>query len=218
MTGSRAMADADAPLDQLYGDPRARGHALHLGMWLFLGSETLLFAGLFGLYAAYRSAYAADFAAGVAHNHALIGTGNTLILITSSFFVAWSIHVLRRRRPWACIASLLLAMLLGGCFLALKLAEYSGHLAEGIAPGEHYASSELPSQGARMFFTLYYVMTGLHALHVIAGIAILGWLVVRVARRRTTAERRTELELGGLYWHLVDVVWIFLWPLLYLTS
>jgi cytochrome c oxidase subunit III len=210
------MADLD--VHEIYGDPRARGHALHLGMWLFLGSETLLFAGLFGLYSAYRAAYEADFAAAVGHNHALIGTANTLILIVSSFAVAWSIHALRGGRRRACIGALVAAMALGGCFLGLKLVEYSGHLAEGIAPGVHYASAALPSPGARTFFTLYYAMTGLHALHVIAGLAILGWLAFRVARRRLTAEHPIELELGGLYWHLVDVVWIFLWPLLYLTS
>jgi cytochrome c oxidase subunit 3 len=208
---------SDAAISELYADPRARGHALHLGMWLFLGSETLLFAGLFGLYSAYRAAYEADFAAGVAHNHMGIGTANTLILIVSSFFVALGIHALRGGHRRACLGALAAAMTLGGCFLGLKAVEYGSHLAEGIAPGPHYAFAALPSHGARMFFTLYYAMTALHALHVIAGISILGWLAIRVARRRTTAERPTELELGGLYWHLVDVVWIFLWPLLYLT-
>jgi cytochrome c oxidase subunit III len=208
---------AEPSVDEIYADPRARSYALHLGMWLFLGSETLLFAGLFGLYSAYRAGYEPDFAAGVAHNHALIGTANTLILIVSSFIVAWAIHVLRAGRRRACAGALVAAMALGGCFLGLKLVEYSAHLAEGIAPGMHYTSTALPSPGARTFFTLYYAMTGLHALHVIAGISLLGWLAVRVARRRTTAANPTALELGGLYWHLVDVVWIFLWPLLYLT-
>jgi cytochrome c oxidase subunit 3 len=202
----------------VYADRRQRDHALHLGMWLFLGSETLLFAGLFGLYAAYRSVYDADFAAGVDHNNATIGTANTLILIISSFFVAWSIHSLRANKRRMCIGSLLVAMLLGCTFLVLKLVEYSGHFAEGIEPGPHYSFAELPATGARTFFTLYYSMTGLHALHVIAGITILGWLALRVKRGRTIPERPVELELGGLYWHLVDLMWIFLWPLLYLTG
>lgn len=206
------------PAEPIYAEPRARAHALHLGMWVFLGSETLLFAGLFALYAAYRGAYPADFAAAVHHNNAVIGTANTAILIVSSFFVAWAIHAIRLGRRRLSLAALAAAMTLGAAFLALKSAEYSEHLAEGIAPGVHYSAAVLPSDGAQIFFTLYYAMTGLHALHVIAGISLLGWLAVRVARRRVTAERHTELELGGLYWHLVDVVWIFLWPLLYLTG
>lgn len=205
------------PAAVIYADPRQRAHALHLGMWLFLGSETLLFAGLFGAYAAYRAAYPAAFSAGVGHNHTLIGTANTLVLIVSSFFVAWGIHAMRAGRRRACIASLVVALLLGLTFLGVKGLEYREHVHAGIAPGVYYRFAELPSHGAALFFTLYYLMTGLHAVHVIAGMAILGWLALRVARRRTHQDHRIELELGGLYWHLVDVVWIFLWPLLYLT-
>ncbi|MGE0871875.1 MAG: cytochrome c oxidase subunit 3 family protein [Kofleriaceae bacterium] len=203
--------------EPIYAEPQSREHALHLGMWVFLGSETLLFAGLFGLYSAYRAWFPRAFAEGVAHNHAAIGTANTLVLIVSSFFVAWSIHALRRDRRRTCLLALTAAVLLGLTFLGLKTLEYSEHLAEGIAPGAYYSSSEVTAPGSQMFFTLYYVMTGLHAIHVIAGLTLLVWLISRVARRRTTAVRHVELELSGLYWHLVDVVWIFLWPLLYLT-
>jgi cytochrome c oxidase subunit 3 len=208
---------SDVPTEPIYADQRARDYALHLGMWLFLGSETLLFAGLFGLYASYRSAYPADFALGVQHNSATLGTANTLILIISSFFVAWSIHMLRGNRRKACIGFLVAAIVLGATFLGIKTVEYSGHLAEGLAPGMYYSSTELPQQGMQMFVTLYYAMTALHALHVVAGMAILGWLALRVRRGKTNPQKYAELELGGLYWHLVDIVWIFLWPLLYLT-
>jgi cytochrome c oxidase subunit III len=203
--------------DEIYADRRDRTHALHLGMWLFLGSETLLFAGLFALYAAYRSSYPAEFVAGVNHNDAAIGTINTLVLIVSSFCVAWAVHAIRRDNRRACLLALGGAMVLGTAFLIAKSVEYAHHLAEGIAPGAAYASHALPEVGTQLFFTLYYTMTGLHALHVIAGLTILAWVARRVWRRRTTAVRHVELELGGLYWHLVDVVWIFLWPLLYLT-
>ncbi|HWN70400.1 MAG TPA: cytochrome c oxidase subunit 3, partial [Haliangium sp.] len=110
-------------------------HAVRLGMWIFLSSETLLFAGLFALYAAYRADYPADFAAAVHHNNAAIGTANTAILIISSFFVAWSIHGMRLGRRRGCLAGLAAAMVLGATFLGLKTVEYSDHLAEGIAPG-----------------------------------------------------------------------------------
>lgn len=210
------MADQEPEL--IYTDPRQREHALHLGMWVFLGSETLLFAGLFGLYAAYRSEFSADFRTAVDHNNALIGTINTLVLIVSSFFVAWSVHAMRHDRRRTVLRGLTAAMLLGTTFLVVKGFEYADHIAEGIKPGLHYASAEMPTMGARTFFTLYYAMTGLHALHVIAGITILAWLTRRVKRGTTRADRTTELELGGLYWHLVDIMWIFLWPLLYLTG
>jgi cytochrome c oxidase subunit 3 len=205
-------------IEGIYATPRQRDHALHLGMWLFLGSETLLFAGLFAVYTGYRTIYSEQFEAAFHHNNAYIGTANTIVLITSSFLVAWSIHALRaggRRIATLCLSG---AILLGLTFLALKAFEYTDHLSEGFAPGFFYSSHELPHNGARTFFTIYYAMTGLHALHVIAGMSILGWLVWRVRRGRTTPEHHLELELGGLYWHLVDIVWIFLWPLLYLAG
>ena len=201
-----------------YDSPASRDRALRLGMWVFVGSETLLFAGLFAAYAAYRAMYPDEFHAAAAENAIWVGSVNTLVLIVSSFFVAWSVDLLRHGRPRATIAAIGATILLGGVFLGLKAYEYGDHLAHGIAPGQYYAYEALPLYGAAMFFTLYYLMTGLHALHVIAGLVIMAWMLVRVRRGALTAERHVALELGGLYWHLVDVVWIFLWPLLYLTA
>lgn len=212
------MKPEQRTVEEIYASPQARGHALHLGMWLFLGSETLLFAGLFALYSAYRTWFPAEFTAGIQHNNAVIGTLNTAVLIISSFFVAWSIHAIRGDRRRTAMLALGGAIVLGATFLVLKATEYGQHFAEGLAPGKAYSSTELPQPGVHMFFNLYYAMTALHALHVIAGMAILSWLTFRIWRRRTNPERHVELELGGLYWHLVDVVWIFLWPLLYLMD
>jgi cytochrome c oxidase subunit III len=199
-----------------YAEPKQRDAALTLAMWVFLGSETMLFAGLFGLYAGYRAGFTEMFAEAGSHNEEWIGSLNTFILIISSFFAAWAIHMTRHGKRMATLVSLALVILLGFAFLGFKSLEYSHHLQEGIAPGSYYTFEELPGPGARIFFTLYYFMTGLHALHVIAGLAFMGFLFVRVYRRRISAEHHVELELGGLYWHLIDVVWIFLWPLLYL--
>lgn len=201
-----------------YADQAQREHALRLGMWVFLGSETLLFAGLFGLYAGYRARYPEQFALAGMHNEEWIGSVNTFVLIVSSFFAAWAIHLVRGDRPRAAMWSLGAVILLGLTFLGLKSVEYSHHLAEGIAPASYYRYAELPERGARMFFTLYYFMTGLHALHVIAGLTVMVWLITRLRRGKATAEHHVELEMGGLYWHLVDIVWIFLWPLLYLST
>jgi cytochrome c oxidase subunit 3 len=193
-------------------------HALRFGMWLFLASELLLFAGLFALYTAYRTMHAHDFAAALHHNALLLGTTNTIVLIVSSFTVAWSIHALRAGRPRTTIWMLVATLALGATFLVIKGIEYSQHFSEGIYPGRMYAFAALPTDGAKLFFTLYYFMTGLHAIHMIAGLGIMSWLLLRVVRGRTTPARHGELELGGLYWHLVDSIWIFLWPLFYLAG
>jgi len=193
-------------------------HAVRFGMWVFLMSELLLFAGLFALYTAYRAEYSADFAAAYEHNWLALGSLNTVILIVSSFTIAWSIHCVRHDRHRAAVWMLAITMVCGVLFLVFKGIEYADHFEHGIFPGEFYAFAEMPTYGARMFFTLYYFMTGLHAIHMIAGLIVVGWLTTRVVRRKTTRYRHADLELGALYWHLVDSIWIFLWPLFYLAG
>ena len=195
----------------------ARDHRYRSAMWIFLGSETLLFAGLFALYGAYQSQYPVEFAAAGARSIAWIGLVNTLVLLTSSYFVASAIAYARAGRMRRAATSLVITLALGAAFLGFKLAEWHMHLAEGFAPGHAYSSAELPGAGASLFFTLYYLMTGLHALHVIAGMIIIGCLVLSITAGRITRPRHLVLELGGLYWHFVDIVWLFLWPLFYLV-
>lgn len=201
-----------------FQDTAKQAHAAHFGMWLFLASELLLFAGLFGLYTAYRTRYAAAFAEAVHHNELWIGTTNVVILIVSSFTVAWAVHCLRKGRRRAVLWSLAITLVCGLGFLGFKGLEYGIHFRDGVFPGRYYAYQELPGPGAQVFFTLYYFMTGLHALHMIGGLAAISWVTARVARRKTTAAYPVPLELGALYWHLVDSIWIFLWPLFYLTT
>lgn len=193
-------------------------HAAHLGMWLFLTSEVLLFGALFGIYTATRAEYGKAFLEAAHHNNVVLGTANTFVLITSSFFAAWAVHAVRLGRRRTMLASLAITVVLGVAFLVFKSLEYADHFAHGIYPGAHYAFSELPSDGANLFFTLYYVMTGLHALHVIGGLSALSVVFIIAYRGGYTAERHTPLELTVLYWHLVDVIWIFLWPLMYLVG
>jgi cytochrome c oxidase subunit 3 len=198
-------------------DSLARQHdTARLGMWVFLGSESLLFAGLFALYAAYRYAYPAEFYAASAHANLAIGTVNTYILLTSSLTVALAIHATRRDRRRQTVALLCATIALGLTFDVLKVIEYAGHLAEGIAPGDYYSFAAMPAHGAVLYVTLYYLLTGMHALHVTGGVCVLIWLALRARRGDFTPESHIALEFGGLYWHLVDLVWIFLWPLLYL--
>jgi len=201
-----------------FEDATRQAQASQLGMWLFLTSEVLLFAGLFALYVAYRITYSQSFAEASRHNDVLIGTTNTLILITSSFFVAWAVHAVRSDRRRTVVLSLLAAVALGAVFLTLKAFEYSDHFHHGIYPGGYYAFDELPANGAKIFFTLYYFMTALHAFHVIGGMIALAVVAILAARGKVRGDYHTSLENAGLYWHLVDVVWIFLWPMLYLAG
>ncbi len=196
-------------IDQ-YDSLEHRHATAKLGMWVFLASESLLFAGLVAVFAAYRHAFPAEFAAAAAHADLAIGTANTYLLLTSSLTIALALHAARHARVRR--ARLLVAVTIGFglAFLLLKGIEYGHHLSEGIAPGGWYAFAALPARGHALYFTLYYLLTGLHALHVIAGIVVLALFARRV-------EAVSRLELGALYWHLVDLVWILLWPLLYLV-
>lgn len=203
-------------LAEQFEDLAKQDHAARLAMWVFLASEILLFAALFALYTAYRAMYPDDFARAAAHNNLALGTINTFILITSSATVALALWAVRgglaRLAGWLLIFSI-------GCgilFLVLKGVEYGQHFRAGIYPGSGYQSTELTGQGVILFFTIYYLITGLHAFHVVVGLAVLCWLAAGALRGRFSADDHLRFELGTLYWHLVDVVWIFVWPLLYL--
>jgi cytochrome c oxidase subunit III len=206
-----------------FEDMGKQEHAMRLGMWLFLGSEVLLFAGLFALYASYRAMYGEDFKIAEQHNDPFYGTLNTFILITSSFTVAMSIYFVRNNKRGMSIFMLFLTVLFGLGFMGVKAVEYTKHFNEGIFPGIYYHCDEtlnghsLNTFGARTFYTLYYFMTGLHALHVIIGLTVLIVVGFRVRAGKYSSKYYVGLELGGLYWHLVDLIWIYLWPLLYLT-
>jgi cytochrome c oxidase subunit 3 len=202
--------------DQYSGYARQE-ETLRFGMWIFLASEALLFAGLFALYGAYRSLYPADFEEAIRRNTFAYGTANMYILLTSSFTVALSLWAIERGRARAALGLLLATVGLGLAFLVVKVAEYAEHWRHGALPGPFYHWEELRTFGANRFFTMYWTMTGIHALHVMGGLVVLLWLARRAWHGHYTAEHHTTMEMGTLYWHLIDVVWLFLWPTLYLT-
>jgi cytochrome c oxidase subunit III len=191
-------------------------HANRLGMWMFLGTEVLLFAGLFTAYAVYRFSYPETFRLASRELDVVAGTANTLLLITSSFTVALAHHTASqgKHRPTAWLLTASILMGLG--FLGVKGIEYAHKFHTGALPGKYYALETLQAPGAGMFFTVYFLTTGLHALHVIIGLGVLTFVCVRAFRGFYSADAYTGVELGGLYWHLVDLVWIYLYPLLYL--
>ena len=183
-----------------------QAHAVRLGMWVFLASEVLLFAALFALYATSRAEHPHAFHEAVAHNRKMLGSLNTGVLLFSSTLVALAVHAIRQDRRLVSGLFVSGAIALGGVFLTIKLTEYRGHFEEGIVPGR-----------SGSFWTLYYTMTGLHAVHVVVGMTLLAFMVLGLMRGRVTAATSHRLEVAAIYWHLVDVVWIFLWPLFYLA-
>jgi cytochrome c oxidase subunit 3 len=200
-----------------FEDLEKQAHAARLGMWVFLGSEVLFFAGLFTLYAAYRTEHPHGFGVAVAHNTLAWGSVNTAVLLVSSYTIALAVHELRHGRRNACAVLIGFTLLFGLAFLGIKTGEYLKHFSEGIYPGgwgDFYREHSEP--GTKMFFTLYFCMTGLHAVHVFVGMCVLGFLLVKVLRRDIGEWAPHPLEIGAIYWHLVDVIWIFLWPLFYL--
>ncbi len=204
-----------------FEDLGKQAHAARLGMWVFLGSEVLLFGALFALYAGSRAHHPEAFASGVDHSMRVVGSLNTFVLLTSSFTIASAVHELRdgRRRLAAGLAFATVA--LGCLFLALKGFEWSKHVHEGLLPGAHghWFREHAPTlPGFATFWTLYWTMTGLHAVHVVIGGAVVLVLAWRVLRGRLDPPYEHPLEVGALYWHLVDVVWIFLWPCFYLMG
>ncbi|HUI93520.1 MAG TPA: cytochrome c oxidase subunit 3 [Chitinivibrionales bacterium] len=187
-----------------------------VGMWLFIATEFILFGGLFLLYSMYRLTHPADFHAGSTELSRFFGTLNTCILITSSLTVALAILFLREGRIKAAAAYLLATIGFGCGFLIVKAFEWTAKFHHGLFPGAAHLLG-LP-KGEILYFGLYYMMTGLHALHVIVGIVVLSVMLGRVLRGTVNASRPVYLMNAGLYWHLVDIIWIFLFPLFYLIT
>lgn len=185
-------------------------------MWLFLLTEMLLFGALFLIYSVYRSQHVASFHHVSAELDVTIGTVNTLVLLTSSLTVALSIAAIRRGARNHSILFLTTTILLAVVFLVNKYFEWNTKIHHGIYPG----SKELLSRdsGEILFYSLYYVMTGLHGLHVVGGIILLSIMLIFVIRGKIHRGRYVQLENSGLYWHLVDIIWIYLFPLYYLIA
>ncbi|MFH0734430.1 MAG: cytochrome c oxidase subunit 3 [bacterium] len=185
-----------------------------MGMWLFLFTELLLFGGLFLVYAVYRFQYQMQFKLAAMELNTTIGTLNTIILLTSSLTVALSITALKKRNKFLSLIFLGITIFFAFSFMVNKFFEWSAKISHGIYPKSEIMLNK--TSGEILFFGLYYVMTGLHGLHIIIGIIILVFMFVFILRDKITADDSIKLENSGLYWHLVDLIWIFLFPLFYL--
>ncbi|MCA1732675.1 MAG: cytochrome c oxidase subunit 3 family protein [Acidobacteria bacterium] len=219
----------DHPRLQHHFESMSQQHeASSLGMWIFLSTEVLFFGALFLAYGFYRWLYYDAFIAASHHQNIILGGINTSVLIASSLTVAMSIYFAQRNRQKAVLVMLVLTILLGLAFLGIKAVEYNQHITHHLFPGPHFQFVDDPKTEAvdesrlagtaQMFFVLYFFMTGLHAFHMVIGIGIYAWLLFRSMKREFGPDYYSPLEAGGLYWHFVDIVWIFLFPMLYLIG
>ncbi len=187
-------------------------------MWIFLATEVMFFGGMFTGYTIYRAAYAQAFASASNHLDIWLGTINTAVLICSSFTMALAVRSAQIGKRTALVRFLLLTIVLGAVFLGIKFTEYYFKFEEHLVPGSSFTYEGSLARPAEIFFSFYFAMTGMHALHMIIGIGLLTALVFQGVRGSFSASYYTPVELTGLYWHFVDIVWIFLFPLLYLVG
>lgn len=185
-----------------------------LGMWLFLFTELLLFGGMFLLYAVYFKRYPQEFAAGGRQLDWIMGTVNTVILLTSSLCAAMAVTAVQRDELRRAVALIGGTILCAAGFMVIKYVEWSAKIGHGIYPGSEHLKSGPP--GESVFFSLYFITTGIHGLHVLIGGALLAWIALKIKGGEVNAGNDILLENGALYWHLVDLIWIFIFPLYYL--
>jgi len=218
LADAHAMAGSPPELQHHFVDLAAQKEASALGMWIFLVTEVLFFGGMFTAYVVYRAAYTRAFEGASNLLDLRLGAFNTAVLILSSLTMALAVWAAAHGKKTLIILYLALTILLGSTFLGVKVVEYQQKFAHHEVPGPHFVIPEgLPRQ-AEMFFSLYFCMTGLHALHMIIGIGLLAWLIGKARRDAFSVRYNTPVEMVGLYWHFVDIVWIFLFPLLYLLG
>lgn len=229
--GVRHSLTYPSPLAHHFEDIEQQKDAAALGMWVFLATEVLFFGGVLTAYSIYRGMYSHGFAVGSDLQIVWLGAVNTVVLLTSSLTMALAVHAAAAGHRAALVRNLAFTLVLGAAFLGVKVYEYHHDYVEGLVPGawfhptpevreklrvfeEHHGT--LDYRQVEMYFMFYFVLTGLHALHMIIGMGVLAIQLVLARRGWFGPEYPTPIELTGLYWHFVDIVWIFLFPLLYL--
>jgi len=231
---SHAATDTDhKPYQQHHFDSmEQQTQSTLLGIWLFMAQEILFFGGMFAAYTIYRIMYPQAWAWGAASQNTWLGMFNTIVLIGSSLAIVLAVHAARHAKKWEVMKWFGVTLLLGTVFFGIKSIEYAGKWEHGMVPGlqwnaehalhtlnshapEGVVLEELP-EGIQIYYSLYFVMTGMHALHMVIGFGLAIWIMIKNVRGCFNEEYYPHIEYFGLYWHFVDVVWIFLFPLLYL--
>jgi cytochrome c oxidase subunit III len=221
--------DDEPILSQQFDDVEQQSEASVLGMWLFLATEVMFFGGLLTAYAVYRiNAFKGEFALASKELNVVLGCINTVVLLTSSLTMALAVRASQLRARRELVQWLVLTMILGAAFLGIKAVEYTADYHEHLIPGLNFQVPEkqrslvdqegLDPGKMELFFVLYFFMTGLHAIHLIIGIVLVGVMAWLSWRGWFSGGGATQIEVTGLYWHFIDIVWVFLYPLLYLID
>ena len=188
-------------------------------MWLFLATEILLFGGLFVGFAISQAKYPEAFVAAHHHLQRPLGALNTVVLLISSFTMVMGVWAAKQSKQKLLIICLILTLCCAGIFLVVKYFEYSHKIHDGLLPGKFFNYKEHPSPpNQHVFFSFYFMMTGLHGFHILGGMGSMIWLLIGAIKGKYNANYYTPVDLIGLYWHLVDLIWIYLFPLLYLIQ
>lgn len=201
-----------------FEDIEQQRETVTLGMWAFLVTEVMFFGGAFAAYAVYHEMYPGAFTEASNRLNVILGAVNTAVLICSSLTMAMAVRAAQLNQRRNLLVFLVLTIILGAAFLGIKGVEYSHKFDEHLFPGTSFVFEGPHASQAQIFFSLYFALTGLHALHMIIGIGLMSALLYRSWKGRFSPEYYAPVEIAGLYWHFVDIVWIFLFPLLYLIG
>lgn len=212
------MTEHPTALAHHFDDLAQQYEAVHLGMWVFLLTEIMFFGGLFAGYTVYRTFYPEAFAAGSQHLDLVLGGVNTMVLLASSLTMALAVQAAQSGQRQQLVIFLLLTIGCGLLFLGIKAIEYGHKFADHLVPGKHFLFAGPLTGQVQLFFGFYFGMTGMHALHMVIGLGLLGLLTLQAWRGQFSTAYAAPVEMLGLYWHFVDIVWIFLFPLLYLLG
>ncbi|MGD0012797.1 MAG: cytochrome c oxidase subunit 3 family protein [Terriglobia bacterium] len=213
------MHSSNTALAEQFDDLEQQHEASSLGMWVFLATEIMFFGGLFTAYIIFRNLYLPAFEAGSRLLDVRIGAFNTAVLLCSSLTMALAVRAAQLGKKGALITCLLLTLLLGLTFVGVKLAfEWRHDFAEGLVPGLNWTFDGPDPRHLELFFCFYFFMTSVHALHMVIGVGVLTVLIIMAWRGKFSPQRYNTVEMSGLYWHFVDIIWIFLFPLLYLIG
>lgn len=213
-----ASVSLTAPVERQFDDADQQRNAATIGMWLFLSTEVLFFGAMFFGYTAYRYSYPQAFADASRHTLIAYGGTNTAVLLISSTVMAFAVRAASLNRQRLLTLLLLVTASLGALFLVIKGFEYTREIHEGLLPGTKFQIESVDPKHAEMFFYVYWLMTGVHALHVSIGVIFIALFALRAWLRDAFHNHDTPVELLGLYWHFVDIVWVFLFPLIYMID
>ena len=212
------MSEHSTALAHQFDDLEQQKEASVFGMWIFLVTEIMFFGGMFTGYTVYRYRLHEAFMAGSDKLDLVLGGVNTVVLILSSLTMALAVHAAQTNKRKQLIWFLILTMALGAVFLGIKAVEYTHKFHENLVPGPSFQFDGVAHHRSELYFSFYFAMTGFHALHMIVGIALLAVILWMSVKGRFSPEYHNPVEVSGLYWHFVDIIWIFLFPLLYLVG